>query len=284
MSSYFWEISGNASLVGDVTNAAVTVTVGAGCTNAFSLQLTLENANGCQSLCDMDVDVGDAAPEIVCPSEILAQCLESIPPAATNETEFVDLGGSISNACGGPYTVLSTDGALTNGVCGGTLTRTYRVSDACGHQSFCDQVIVVMDTTAPVVTWPSNVMVQCIEDLPVAATNLQEFLALGGADASDNCNGLLSVNAVDGNLISNACGGTITRVYTVSDFCGNIAESNQVITVDDTEPPVIGCLDPVVVPTLADVPPAATNLGIDRNKAGALAKPAVRANPSAASL
>jgi hypothetical protein len=41
--------------------------------------------------------------------------------------------------------------------------------------------------------------------------------------------------------VGTACGGTITNTYTATDASGNMAVCTQVITIDDTEPPIITC-------------------------------------------
>jgi hypothetical protein len=78
------------------------------------------------------------------------------------------------------------------------------------------------------------VEVQCDADVPSADPGL--------VTASDNC-------TADGDLVvefggdssSGSCPTVITRTYRVTDECGNTAECQQIITVNDTVPPVITC-------------------------------------------
>src|SRR5690606_12010386 len=91
------------------------------------------------------------------------------------------------------------------------------------------QIITVDDNQAPVFAAPpANVTVDCIGNVP-AMTNL---------NWTDNCDGAGVVAGVDGALIGGSCGGTITRTWTYTDACGNIATATQTITVDDNIAPV----------------------------------------------
>ena len=69
--------------------------------------------------------------------------------------------------------VIGVDGLLVGGDCGGTITRTWNVSDACGNPAVTrTQIITVDDNTAPVIAAaPAAVTVECIDDVP-AMTSL----------------------------------------------------------------------------------------------------------------
>ena len=143
-------------------------------------------------------------------------------PAITSLTwtDNCDAGGS----------VVGVDGALVGGACGGTITRTWNVSDACGNTAITrSQIITVDDNTPPVIAAaPAPVTVECIDDVP----------AITSLTWTDNCDAGGSVVGVDGALVGGACGGTITRTWNVSDACGNTAITrSQIITVDDNTAP-----------------------------------------------
>ncbi len=153
------------------------------------------------------------------PANVTVQCSGDIPP-------MTNLGWT--DNCDGNGTVAGSDGPLVGGTCGGTVTRTWTYTDACGNTGTTTQTITVNDTQAPVMAAPpANVTVECIGDVP-AMTNL---------GWTDNCDGNGTVTGSDGPLVGGACGGTITRTWTYTDACGNTSSVTQTITVDDTTPP-----------------------------------------------
>src|SRR5204863_115826 len=79
--------------------------------------------------------------------------------------------------------------------------------------------------------------------------------------ATDTCGGTLTATASDGLPVGSVpCNYTITRTWTVSDACGNAAVPvTQVITVQNTTPPVIAAAPgPVTVQCASAVPVAGT--------------------------
>ncbi|TWO32483.1 hypothetical protein E1J38_006305, partial [Seonamhaeicola sediminis] len=99
-------------------------------------------------------------------------------------------------------------GPLVGSACGGTYTRTWNISDACGNPATTrTQIITVDDTTAPVIAAaPGPISIQCIADLP-AETDLAW---------TDNCDAGGTVTSVTGPLVGSACGGTYTRTWNIS--------------------------------------------------------------------
>ena len=149
------------------------------------------------------------------PADVTVQCSGDVP-AMTN------LGWT--DNCDGAGVVPGADGALVGGTCGGTITRTWTHTDACGNVGTATQIITINDTQNPVLTAaPAAITVQCVGDVP-AMTNL---------NWTDNCDGNGTVPGADGALVGGPCGGTITRTWTYADACGNTATATQTITVND---------------------------------------------------
>src|SRR6185295_5828219 len=46
---------------------------------------------------------------ITCPTNVTVQCASAVPAAATDSNGFIAQGGTINDACGGTFTVTSTD-------------------------------------------------------------------------------------------------------------------------------------------------------------------------------
>jgi hypothetical protein len=180
---------------------------------------------GNETTCEFTVTVNDVTPPVLAaaPANVTVQCVGDVPAMTSlNWTDNCDAGGNVSGV----------DTELVGGACGGTITRTWNVSDAAGNPAETrTQTITVDDTQAPVLAAaPANVTVECIEDVP-------DMITLSW---TDNCDAGGNVSGVDTELIGGACGGTITRTWNVSDACGNPAETRtQTITVDDTKAPVL---------------------------------------------
>src|ERR1019366_8303576 len=130
----------------------------------------------------------------------------------------------------GKVTISYSD-AVTSG-CGGTkvIAGAWTATDLCGNSTSAVQTITVHDTTAPSLTWPGNVALECPAD---TSTNKN-----GTATAWDAC-GPATVSYSD--VVSNSCGGSqvITRTWTATDSCGNATNAIQIITVRDTKPPTL---------------------------------------------
>lgn len=120
------------------------------------------------------------------------------------------------------------------------ITRTWKAVDECGNESTGVQTITVEDNTAPVVTAPPNVVLECDESTAPANT--------GTATAVDNCDLSVSVTHSDSSL--GTCPTIITRTWSSTDSCGNVGTAIQYITVQDTTAPVISC--PADIVTNAD--------------------------------
>jgi hypothetical protein len=190
------------------------------------------------------VDDNTAPVLAAAPPAITVECIDDVPAMTSlTWTDNCDAGGSVAGV----------DGPLVGGACGGTITRSWNVMDACGNAAITrTQTITVDDNTAPVLAAaPIDVTVECIDDVP----------AMTSLTWTDNCDAGGSVPGVDGLLIGGACGGTITRTWNVMDACGNAAITRtQTITVDDNTAPVLAAAPPAITVECIDDVPAMTNL------------------------
>ncbi|MGC9018386.1 MAG: Ig-like domain-containing protein, partial [Candidatus Bipolaricaulaceae bacterium] len=115
-----------------------------------------------------------------------------------------------------------------------TLIRTWRATDRCGNTGTKSQRITVRDTTAPVLTVPSDVDLGC--NPPDTGPNVT-----GWATAQDNCDPSPQVSYTD-NVFQVGCRMTIQRTWMAQDACGNTSQAVQRITyIQDTTPPTINC-------------------------------------------
>ena len=91
-----------------------------------------------------------------------------------------------------------------------------------------DQIVTVVDTTAPSITAPADVTIECTSDESSAGN--------GVATGSDTCG---TVTITESDAVVDECGNTktITRTWTATDDCGNTTSADQTITVVDTTAP-----------------------------------------------
>ncbi|MEL6836237.1 MAG: SdrD B-like domain-containing protein, partial [Bacteroidota bacterium] len=187
-------------------------------------------------------------------------CLVDLPAAATTVAEFnaIDQVSAVLNACG-MVTISAADSDNGGTGCVGDpyiLTRTYTISDpgdgtSPAMQQTCTVTYTVEDDEAPAVICPGPLTTQCLlSDLP-AYTDLTAFTAAGGF-ASDNCG--ITAFSLSNEVTTGTCPATTVRTYQVEDACGTTSTCNQIITVDDTEPPVISCPTIETDCALSDIP------------------------------
>jgi hypothetical protein len=163
------------------------------------------------------------APTFVnCPADLTLDCTDPIP-AVPNNIEAID-------NCSGIVAVAFIGETPAGGGCSSSVTRTWIAEDECGNRSYCYQTITITDMQAPVLsgTPSATVTAQC-DNVPAAAT----------VTATDDCDP--SVNVVFNEIITagNCVGNyTITRTWTATDDCGNVASFVQTVNVVDTTAPV----------------------------------------------
>ncbi len=128
--------------------------------------------------------------------------------------------------------------ALFNGdICKGEryIERSWRLEDACGNDSIQIQKIIFVDDVAPTFTVPSDIVLQCTEDI------LDLSITGDVLDESDNC-----ITGVAASYQDSIVAGTkdtvekVFRIWKTEDLCGNATEKIQLIVkIDDTEPIVV---------------------------------------------
>lgn len=103
----------------------------------------------------------------------------------------------------------------------GTTTVTWNAMDTSGNSAFANQRVTVVDTKAPNITAPPNVMV-------IANTRGGAIVDIGTATASDICDSSLTITSDAPNVFP--LGDTIVT-WTATDDSGNSATATQTVTV-----------------------------------------------------
>ncbi|MFD1063793.1 gliding motility-associated C-terminal domain-containing protein, partial [Winogradskyella litorisediminis] len=197
------------------------------CTGEYSVTRTWTATDTCGNtstatqtinVVDVDAPVFDALPETT-----VINC-----PATPEFAQAI-----ATDACGSDFELTFED-VRTDGNCAGeySVTRTWTATDTCGNTSTTTQTINVVDETAPEITVPADVTLECSDDLSTAAT--------GEATATDSCSSNVSITSNDVTTAGDCDGAfTITRTWTATDECGNSATGVQTINVIDTTAPEI---------------------------------------------
>ncbi|MEP6645634.1 MAG: Calx-beta domain-containing protein [Saprospiraceae bacterium] len=236
----------NVTLVATTDNCSGTPTVtfvndavtNMTCTNKFTVTRTYRATDLCgnSATCTQTIFVNDnTVPTLTCPVNITVQCASLVPAVNTAAVITAD-------NCGPVPTVTFVNDLISGQTCTNRfiVTRTYRSTDACGNSATCSQTITVFDNTAPTITCPANITVQCAALVP--AVNVAAVVTV------DNCGAVPTVTFV-GDVISNqTCVNrfNVTRTYRSTDECGNSATCSQNITVFDNTAPVITFVDPLI--------------------------------------
>jgi hypothetical protein len=151
---------------------------------------------------------------------------------------------SASDNCSTPVVKWLSD--VSDGkTCPEIITRTYRVTDACGNYTDRIQQITIKDTTNPSISGPADATVSCLAGIPNPDTKL--------INASDNCT-TPAVTFVGDVSDGKTCPTVILRTYRATDACGNFSDWTQKITVQDKIAPTASPLADVTVECSGDVP------------------------------
>jgi hypothetical protein len=162
----------------------------------------------------------DVPPFGLAPSPVTVSCVDLLPDIDVNAVT------NLSDNCS-TVEVFHLQDVFGTDSCPQTVTRTYRLFDACGNFFDANQIITILDTIPPYGSVLDTTLVPCLAAFPVPDANVvQNF--------GDNClfesisflNDFVDVN--DPNLIY--------RTFMLSDACGNIAEVVQVLELTNIFP------------------------------------------------
>ena len=156
-----------------------------------------------------------------------------------------------SGSCGGTFVGTTTTGTFNVTPPTGTTTYFVRGEGGCVTPAGCGSVMVTaQDTTAPVITCPADVTIECNTDDTPATT--------GSATAVDNCDMMPVITFSDSVVAGTGSNSVITRTWTATDANMNASMCVQTITVVDTTAPVITCPADVTIECNTDDTPATT--------------------------
>jgi gliding motility-associated-like protein len=201
-----------------VTMSDLVTRGGCGANYTINRIWTAADACGNTGTATQVITVGDFDLPVISgvPADVTVSCVGSIPPASK--------GVTAKDGCSTGVT-LSVADKKTQGACSNKIvvTRTWSAKDACGNISIKSQIITVNDTTPPtLVGVPSDITVNLYlgQKVPTAPR----------VTATDNCDSRPAVKYTESKM-TNLCGYTLKRTWSVFDNCQNAVSKSQIITV-----------------------------------------------------
>ncbi|MBI1267772.1 MAG: T9SS type A sorting domain-containing protein [Cryomorphaceae bacterium] len=215
---------------GDATWTSADAIIAGECANEYTLLRTYTATDECGNT--------NSAVQTIYVVDTTAPYFVSVAPSVTIECDQ-DMpvpAAEVADNCGDATWTVS--GVITPGQCANeyVMVRTYTATDACGNTATTEQVITVVDTTAPFfISVEPSVTIECDEDMPAPA-----------AEVGDNCGD--ATWTVSGVTTPGECANeyVMVRTYVASDACGNTTSATQTITVIDTTAPIFSFVAPSV--------------------------------------
>ena len=201
--------------------------------NDYTIQRTWMVADDCGNLATATqiINVQDVNPPLFdVPADTTIAC---DAPSDTTSTGNIS---NISDCADLDELTISMSEVIISGSCPNnfTIQRTWTLEDLNLNVASKTQVITVVDTVQPTVTFPADITVDCTDAADIGVTGEP-------TDVTDNCNATPGESLTD-VFIAGSCeySYTIERTWKVWDECTDTVEHLQIITVIDTMPPVIG--------------------------------------------
>jgi hypothetical protein len=240
------DASGNASITGAQVNngstdncsvASVTVTPAAfTCANVGDnpVTLTVTDASGNVSTAAATVTVLDR----IAPTAVAQNVTVQLDATGNASVTAAQVNNGSADACG-IATVTVSPSTFTCADLGAKAVI-LTVTDRHGNVSTAPATVTVVDRQLPTIAAPAAVTVSTDAGQCTAT-----HVALGSADAADNCGAAITNDAPTAFLK-----GTTIVTWTATDASGNVATATQLVTVVDTERPTISA--PAAVTVSAD--------------------------------
>lgn len=201
---------------------------------------------GNTSSASQTISIIDTTPPAISgvPNDLSLECDEEIPAP-------IDV--DVTDNCGD--TTISVDETTEQStVCDNnyTITRVYTATDDCGNISTATQVITVMDTTAPTVTFNTPQLIDFMSGDTLFLECNELFNVEDAAIIADNCDDNPNVVFSEETIVGTDCeaDGYLIRLicsWEVSDECGNNSTFILNIIISDNTPPVIFCPQDITI-------------------------------------
>lgn len=211
------------------------------CAQAYTINRywIAENTCGLADTCVQVISYVDTtAPVLVLPDDITLDC--------GADTSSTILGSAMAtDSCQLTVSINYSDSILP-GNCAGNydIFRIWTAEDSCGNAAVDTQRIVIIDTIAPIINCMNDLFSDCDTSMFDPINSIVEFINAGGDIDETCCLDSASFSFVDSTIMIGASIVTF-RTFLISDCCGNSDSCTQLITLNDSIPPMASCRDTV---------------------------------------
>lgn len=236
VNSISWDItgaSGSFSGTGNISNFVFSV-------GTSNIVYNVTDIFGASETCSLDVTINDLEGPIISgvPADVTVEC-DNIPTAASP---------TANDQCDGITTVNLISESVAAGPIPGSsiITRTWSTVDAAGNISIANQSITAIDTTAPTLICPSDIVITTL-----AVQGCGANVTWTVPTATDNCDSDVQVATSSpfspGDLFPL---GTTEITYFAVDDAGNLDSCKFNVTVSDVDAPIfLNCPSDMTVPS-----------------------------------
>ncbi len=179
------------------------------------------------------------------------------PPANANYSCFGEIPPLMNlvytDNCIPDGTVMGTEVVNYTDCAGGTLIRTWTVTDDCDNTATHVQTITLSPIPPAVLNGPASMNITC-EQIPAPGV-LPPLTYTNNSSGSCLISGTLIPTRVDNNT---NCSGTITYTWSTTDICGRLIQHVQVLTVQPPNIAVFASLPASMTINCVDIPPVGT--------------------------
>ena len=225
--------TGTATAIDDIDPTPIitfadTSVVGCGLTEVITRTWTATDNVGNSSSCVQLITTVDTTdPTVTAPANATVECGGDTSPAGTGSPTGGDGCGSVA--------ITFADSSAAGCGLTETITRTFTATDQCGNTAQAVQTITVVDTTLPTITCPPDITVG--NDAGLCSAVVTYTPPVG----SDTCGASTTILLAGLGSGATFPVGNTTETYEVTDACGNVETCSFVVTVNDTETPVVTC-------------------------------------------
>jgi hypothetical protein len=187
--------------------------------------------------CSQTIHVVDNVPPVItCPPNQTVSC---------GSTWVLGTATATDACCGSSGVNVFLQSLTTNSSppCIEVVTAVWEATDCCQNKSFCTNTVTVVDTTPPIISCNSNQTYSCSGTAPGSGWQPVPPTAI------DLCCGPIppTVSLLASFTNGTVCTMFITNIWAATDCCTNTAYCTEVVTLVDTNPPVITCAPPFKV-------------------------------------